>query len=336
MLIDRLLDTGANRATTFTTASGGVHDRTKTIGASENYSCIRRLWFAKNAPEAENADHRPAWGFFQRGHTVEDWLVGLIRESLPDGWQLLYVGADQTTLVDGVISATPDGLLITDEGEEVAVEIKSLDPRSNLDSPKLAHVHQMQVQMGLFSELTDHRPVRGVLYYVNSSDYSNIVEHHVEFDPGTYSEARERAERVYNTKRPHLLPAEGAWDDTCRLCPFTNACGEAVMSALPTGDNTPLEPEDLDVIKALVMDRHDADVEIKALTTDKKRAEEQLKVELRRLGLNKIRGEGWDIGYTKVAGRSSLDKDALTEAGINLDHFMRKGRDSERLTIKVK
>src|SRR5690606_30579618 len=112
MLIDRLLDTGAARVTEFRTADGALHDRSQTVGGSENHTCIRRLWFAKRGT-APDPGYRDNWGFFQRGHTVEDWLVGLITDALPEGYRLLYTGKDQRTLVSGRLSATPDGLLVT-------------------------------------------------------------------------------------------------------------------------------------------------------------------------------------------------------------------------------
>ncbi len=36
-----------------------------------------------------------------------------------------------------------------------------------------------------------------------------------------------------------------------------------------------------------------------------------------------------------VAGRKSIDTDALEDAGIDIEPFYRTGRESERLTIKV-
>ena len=350
MLIDRLLDTGAARVTEFRTADGALHDRSQTVGGSENHTCIRRLWFAKRGT-APDPGYRDNWGFFQRGHTVEDWLVGLITDALPEGYRLLYTGKDQRTLVSGRLSATPDGLLIASDGglsagggEELVIEIKSLDPRSNLDTPKHQHIHQVQIQMGLFRETTKHQPERALLLYVNASDYSHIVEHQVEFDPGRYAEAKSRADRVFDTPRAADLPAEGAWDDSCRYCPFTEACGVAVVEAAPRqsyaqGTSTDLEPEDLDTLKSLVLERDGVVCEIEELTRDKKILEERIKLELRRHDLKKIEGEGWSISHSLVAGRRSLDTDALEtaldEAGLDLDDFYKTGRESERLTIKV-
>ena len=343
MLIDRLIDTGAARVTHFRTADGALHDRSLTVGGSENHTCIRRLWFAKR-DTSPDPGYRDSWGFFQRGHTIEAWLVGLIQDALPEGYRLLYTGDSQRTLISGRLSATPDGLLITSEGEAVVVEIKSLDPRSNLDAPKHQHIHQVQIQMGLFRETTEHRPERALLLYVNASDFSHIVEHQVEFDPGRYAEARNRADRVFDTPRAADLPAEGAWDDSCRYCPFTQACGVAVVEAAPRhsyaqGTSTDLEPADLDTLKSLVIERDGVACEIDELSRDKKILEERIKLELRRHDLKKVDGEGWSISHSLVAGRRSLDTDtlekALDAAGLDLDDFYKIGRESERLTIKV-
>lgn len=128
-----------------------THDRSKTVGASEVFRCLRGVWFRKRGSEftiltpsglevvedgtefvdsnevpkfverevfteepmyPEDEDDEDSWGATRRGDLLEaHYVVPAVRDNLPKG-KLLFSGADQKTLVLGNNSATPDGLII--------------------------------------------------------------------------------------------------------------------------------------------------------------------------------------------------------------------------------
>ncbi len=117
-----------------------------------------------------------------------------LRAGMPPGCELLWAGEDQRTLVDGYISATPDGLIVNRSnqdvtiegfvlapGECIGVEIKSIDPRINLMDAKAEHIGQVHVQMGLIRACTEYRPNVVVVIYIDASFFDDIeiFSHHV-------------------------------------------------------------------------------------------------------------------------------------------------------------
>jgi hypothetical protein len=329
MIADRLKDYASRKKTVFVNTDGGVHDRSTTVGASESYACLRKVWFDKNQPVESDG-----WGFFARGHLCEEWLVDHIRKSIPDDWQLLYAGDDQVTLKNGRLSSTSDGLLVTPD-EDIAVELKSLDPRSNFDKPKPQHVQQMHVQMGMYREKTGHRPERGLLIYLDASDFSHIVEHWIEYDPAVYANAKRRADQVFTAPHAASLPAEGALANECRYCSHTEPCGQAVVQSYPTGDDA--VPEDgVQTLDELVHERAGLVAEMDDLKTEKGVLEERIKVLLRQYNARAVKGDDWSVSYALIAPRKSLDTKALEAAGVDLEPFYKEGKPSERLTIKVR
>lgn len=337
MLKQILQDYIAGTQTTFYRADGSVHDRSQTIGGSEVGQCIRKMWFDKNGAEVDKG-YVQNNGFFVRGHNVEDWVTSTAAASLPDGDQYLYIGDTQITLVDDRVSATPDGLYITADGEEVAVELKSVDPRTNLDKPKDQHVFQNQLQIELFHKLTDHSPTRGVVTYVNSSDYNHIIEHPVERDKTVLEAAHNRAEQVFNASHPLDLMPEGAWGDECRYCQFTSVCGNAVIKTFPTDECNAddFAEEVIDEFTKLIRNRDRLAQEKKTLDIQQKEIEELIKRQLRSEDVKKIKSDDWTISYSMTAPRRTLDTKAATAAGIDLEPFYKTGKSSERLTIRVK
>ena len=248
-------------------------------------------------------------------------------------FELLHAGKDQITLRDDLISGTPDGVLKTPTGEYVGLEIKSIDPRSNLTKPKAAHLQQVNVQMGLWRATNKYEIDRTYLLYVNASDYEDIRVFEVEYDAALYQRQKERAKEIFETA-PALLPAEGAYDGECRYCAFTQACGEAVLVTMPQKKNPELSDDQLDVLKALATELKQQETRLadtKALIGELK---ERLKVFLREADARSYTGDWFEISYARVKGRETLDKKALEEAGIELSPFMKKSDDSDRLTIK--
>ncbi|MEO5342198.1 MAG: hypothetical protein H7842_02470 [Gammaproteobacteria bacterium SHHR-1] len=332
MDLQRIKATAAARKTVFTNASGAVHDRSQFLGGSEAYGCIRRSWFSKH-DTPKNDGYTESWGHFARGHAIEDWAVDLIRKSYPQA-QYHYTGADQTTLVHQNLAVTPDGLLVLD-GEAIVVEIKSLDPRSNLDRPKPQHVFQAQLQIEMFHQCTEHRPEKAFLFYVNASDFSDLRLHPVERDEGVITAALNRASQVFNTADPLLLAPEGNLSDECKYCAWTQACGDALINHFPT-DKLDALPADLEEdLAELIERRENIKAEIGECKQDQAVIDEQIKVLLRQHNIKAAKAEAFNISYALVSGRKSLDLEAVEAEGIDLTPFYKEGKPSERLTVKL-
>jgi len=133
------------------TTKSWEHDRSKTLGASEVFGCLRKAWFKKRAiefteriqigmdtvedgvdvidgieyprfvetPTYADVDRYPpdedteeSWGAMRRGDILEaHFVVPAIRDNLPKG-KLIFGGNDQKTFIEGYNSATPDGIII--------------------------------------------------------------------------------------------------------------------------------------------------------------------------------------------------------------------------------
>jgi len=320
--------------TVFTTQAGEPLNRLLTVGGSEAHQCIRKTWFCKNEHPHDSA-YVENKGFFIRGHAIEDTVVDLLNSVLPDNFEYLYTGNDQRSLVDGQVSATPDGLLRNkDTGEEIVIEIKSLDPRSNFDKPKDAHIFQAQLQTELFNKLTKHAPQRAVLIYVDASDYSHVVQFDVERCESVLVGTHTRAKMIFTATNPTTLPAEGKYSGECRYCPYTTACGEAVIDSFPTDKIDDLTEELENKLGWFVNERQGADANIKKNTKLKGSLDERIKLLLRDHNIKACRGEDWSISYASIAGRKSLDTSSVEDAGIDLSPFYVLGKPSDRLTVK--
>jgi len=207
-----------------TTQRQFIQDRSQTVGASEVGRCARQTFFSKNEGDADygrgrDAGHVDGWGARVRGSVFEDaWWAPAMKASY--GERLLYAGSEQRTLVDGFLSATPDGLLIDQpadalahlnvpdiESDCIAIECKSIDPRSRLDEAKPEHVFQVQVQLGLLRTLTNHRPMYGVISYTDASFWDAVHEFVVRFDPSVYAIAQGRARQIMTNPDFAAMPA---------------------------------------------------------------------------------------------------------------------------------
>jgi hypothetical protein len=218
--------------------------RSQTIGASEIGRCARQLFYLKNEGDpvhgaCRNPDFVEGWGNPVRGTVFEEsfWTPAL---SAAYGDRLRFAGKDQETFVKGFLSATPDGLLIDLADDALAplgvaslggdrslvVECKSVHPNTRLTEPKLAHVYQVQVGLGLIRELTEHRPEYALISYTNASDWSETREFVVERDPAIFDVAQRRALQILTAMFAEALPPEGLTSGgrECEWCPYSNAC----------------------------------------------------------------------------------------------------------------
>lgn len=348
---ERLNQAIIDNPTVFTRWDGKPFERGKqTVSASELWQCARKMAFTRSDDHSEDPDWEQNYGFFERGHAVEDRMVQRLRQALPPGWSLLKAGDDQETLVYENVSATPDGLfcqtdpdiggpMVLPGGQEIwgaaVLEIKSLDPRANMSEPKAQHVAQAKLQIELFRALKLAEPTGAVLLYVDASDYSKRQWHWVDRDPGFLEVAMARSQMVQDAKDPMELMAEGVYDGSCQYCSYKEACGEATLRYLPIGEKE-LDGQAAADMEKLLSNRSKIIKELDRLARDKGQVEEHIRHTLRYAGTNKARVNGTSISYTKRSGPRTLDVKSLKKAlgDERLDNFYRTGRSSARLVIK--
>lgn len=334
-----------------------VQDRSQTVGASEVGKCARQVFFAKNEGDevygrGRNADHIDGWGARVRGTVFEDaWWYPAMRETYGD--RLLYAGPDQRTLVDGFLSATPDGVVVDVpadalahlgiddiEGDCIAVECKSIDPRSRLDEAKPEHVFQAQAQMGLLRALTNHRPSYAVISYTDASFWDLVREFVVRFDPAVYAVAQSRARQIMTATGVQDVRPEGviAGGRECELCAFTDACGRARADLVPEGAAS-IDPLMAETIADLARNAKALKSAAAAKEDEARHVEHELREMLAAAGTKRLDHEGVRIVWSPVKGRPSYDMKAIREAaeaaGVDLAQFERVGDPTDRLAITV-
>lgn len=320
------------------------HDRSQTVGASEVGQCARKVFFLKNEGDAvygagRNDDYEDGWGAKVRGTIYENhWWEPALRAAF--GERLLYAGPDQRTFVSGFLSATPDGLLLTD-GEPLLLECKTADPRTNLSEAKPEHVYQVQVQLGLVRELTNHKPTRGIISYTDTSFWNEVKEFEVVFDPAIYARALERATQIMTARGPQELKPEGyiAGGRECEFCPFSGACGQLKTDRVP-GDAAAIDPDVVDLVGDLARQIKSRKAAADAAAQGTRELEEELRGVLAQAGTRKVAGSDFSVSWAAVKGRPSWDmkglRAAAEAAGVDLSAFETAGDPSDRLTITIR
>lgn len=339
-----------------------AHDRTKTVGASEAFGCMRKSWFAKNGGEV-NKDYEKSWGALRRGDIIEQHHVApaitWFLEAFFNNARLIWAGDDQIThtSVDAPLTATPDGLVIDADDDALAhygipslggtgcfhLEIKSVDPRVNLKEEKAIHRGQTIVQMGLTRETTEYRPNYAVILYVDASFFDDMEVFIVPFDPKTFEIAKVRAREVFAKPLKAMTP-EGKIDGGCEYCQFSDHCARELGLATPkdgeaNAKNTPTKLM-VELEELLKAERSAASIK-KSTEAEHKEASERLKSWLRDVGVRQavVPGVG-KVSISFIKGRKSLDKESLREAceakGIDMDDHMVEGAGHDRLNISEK
>ncbi len=336
------------------------HDRTKSVGASEAFGCIRKNWFGKLGKKygyERDESYKESWGATRRGDIFENYQVvpavetGLRRR----GMDLIMAGDGQDTILKGTSSATLDGLIINapldllaeydipDLGNNCCVlEMKSFDPRINIVAAKEIHYGQTQMQMGMIRETTEHKPNYAVVLYVNASWLDDIRAFVVEYDHSAYEIGKRRNEKVFATTDPADLQAEGKLDGMCSYCPYEKSCEKVSVARVPAKRKAlnmkEVEAQDPSLIEALDGVVHELALKKK----EKKSVEreiEDLNEEVRQalIAANESRavGSGWKATYSTQKGRKSISKDKLIESGLDPEDYMTEGAGFEKLTVTV-
>lgn len=271
-------------------------ERLNTVGASEIGRCARQTWFRKRE-QPEDTPH-PGWGFRERGHNVEAWVMERLGDAVAHAQHFVH---------RGFMSATVD---CSYNGEPV--DIKSVDPRiSRL--PK--HEHVMQVRQQAF--LMD--APRGHLLYVNCSDYQDMKE--FTFEAADYSA---RAQAIMTGPMPS--PEGRITDDgECALCPYQIAClGEPV-----TGKGKLADAEA--AVVSAARDEYRLHSEAAAAAESlAKAAKERIRDVLRAADVYRAPG----LARISRSARTTLDAEAMERDGIDLTPYRKTGRMSESVTLE--
>lgn len=331
-----------------------AHDRSSTVGASEVFICLRKAFFEKRGKELgykPDQDYKESWGATRRGDLMENHhVVPAVSNHLPANATLLMAGEDQTTLVKGRASATPDGLIVGLERDalkqygipdnytgQVMLEIKSIDPRATLEEEKGNHHGQTQMQMGLIRDLTDYKPHFAVILYVNASFYDDIKVFVVEFDENIYKNGLARAEVPWETNDPTEIRPEGKFTGDCDYCKWRHACGNVVKESIPEKLKKAAEdPEAVSAMLEPITEYFEAKVDYDAAKQRFDEAKELVKETMMETGKQKIRGDGWQASWTFIDGRETIDRDALIKDGVDIKKYLTKGVGYDKLTVTAK
>jgi hypothetical protein len=308
-------------------------ERRSYMNASEALGCIRKQWYSKHQPDQGEPQ---SWGFARRGRGVEEHVVRCL---IAAGVDLRLAGKLQEGVYsdDHMISATPDGVQVTNDSL-IGTEFKSIDPRTNRSTlPKKEHVAQLQIGMALMSlareslGLPDLPFSHGVIVYTDASNWDDSIEFTVPFKPSILDDLKPRAQKILGSKTPGRLPREGKTNGyECKYCAFRQVCN--VDSTVETTDTT--RGNRGSRLETCLSDYIDAKVRKDQADGDLKVASERIKQELIKRGTSSIDIAGRHIELTSVAGRKSLDRKAVQEAGIDLTPYETVGAPSERLTVK--
>jgi hypothetical protein len=317
------------------------HDRVQTVGASEVGQCERKVFWLKNEGDLvhaapRDADYADGWGARLRGQIFEDhfWAPAMRAKF---GAALKFAGAEQKTLSLGFLSATPDGLVVGSD-DCFLIECKTIDPRTRLDGPKPEHAFQLQAQLGLVRELTQHQPTHAIISYCDSSFWNEVVEFTVVFDKAVYEIAKRRAASIMTATSAAELKPEGwiANGKECRWCPFTQPCGRDRSALPPHSDERP-DPQFVAEITDLAREAKRLDIAADATTAQLRTLQYEIRERLRAKGLRKVAGNGVTVTWSPVKGRPAFNMPAIREAaakaGIDLAQFESVGDPTDRLVI---
>lgn len=327
-------------------------DRSKTSGASETGQCLRKTWYKKN-DYPKDKDYVDSWGALRRGDVMEGaYIVPAITHGTPAGVQFLYAGKDQKTLVSGYLSATLDGLLtglpkdalskygVDDiESDCIITEFKSNDPGKKMEEPNPGYIIQVQQQLHLVHELTEHRPEYAVIISVDASWYDKIHVFVIKRDPAIGEACVKRGDLIFTTTDPKELPPEGklAGGKDCSYCPYQNQCSLAQIGRMPTQKtNSTLNEAGEVKLRILVEAYKDAMRAIKDQTLIKTGAAESIKQFLREQNQRFSKtNDGYSVSYSTRAGRKTLDVEAMEKDGIDLEKYRKEGNPSESLRVTM-
>lgn len=342
-------------------------DRRLTVGASECFGCIRKTFFTKRGDELgykADGGWTESWGAMERGNIIENsYIVPAIEEGLKRrGLKLIMAGDGQDTILDGIHSATLDGLIISEDGGplprdflayygvedigedvySIVLEMKSIDPRITMTHEKPVHRGQTQMQTGLIRDKTEYKPTLAVLLYVNASWLDDITIFVIDYEESIYNLGRKRNEKVFGEDDAALFAPEGKLDNMCQYCKYQDACNEVQQKRVPearaalTKKETELQNQELlDDLRPIVLERDDAKHTIKELETAVEGLNEVIRQELIKHNVSRAVDDDFKATYTYQKGRKTISAAKMKAAGLDPEDYMSEGNGFEKLTVTV-
>ena len=333
-------------------------DRRLTVGASECFGCIRKTWFTKRGHEfgvKTDPDHEDNWGAMERGNMIENHFIVPAMESglRRRGMDLIMAGDGQDTIIDGIHSATLDGLVIDAPSDVLAfydvpdiksdcfnLEMKSFDPRLTLEHEKPVHRGQVQMQMGLVRDTTDYKPEFSALMYINASWLTDMRLFPIPYDDAVYNIGRARNEKVFAEDTANAFATEGKLDGLCKYCNYQDACNEITRERVPSArkalNKQEISEQDqkfIDSLTPLVLQRNTLSKVGKETKVALEEINEQIRQALIAKGESRVVGGDWKVTYTSQAGRKTLSKALMIADGVDPDRYMQEGGSFEKLTV---
>lgn len=209
------------------TYTGEELDRRNFVTASEVGGCLRQAYLTKRTPMKESGD---GWGYAERGHAVEAWIVDKINTALDNKaheWEFLNIGQNQVSYHYNFQSGTPDGILLrTVSNHALVLDIKSIDPRTNRKNlPRKKDIKQVHQNADLLRKCLNLNVVGAILFYMDASNFEDSVQKNIDLDENLIRLMEERARRVMTAKDQSDLPPEGLLEaNGCKYCPVTSLC----------------------------------------------------------------------------------------------------------------
>ena len=336
-----------------------AHDRSKSLGASECFGCIREAWFKKRGAEfgfEKDDDALVSTGAAERGNLIENhYVVPALKDGkfLPFGAATLGMGDEQKTFFSDSVSATPDGLIygLADDAlaknygipslkalggdDSIVIEIKSIDPRITLREAKARHEGQAGMQLGIIREKTDFRPAVAIIIYIDASFLDEIDEFVIHYDPNVYAAGKSRAATLFETDDPAELMAEGRIDGTCKTCDYDRACRRVSNAMVPEEDVGGEADELTDQLYPLIAEYIDRDRDASEAEDRAKEIKEQIKQILANANRNKIANDRIKVRWTRVKGRKTFQQKLAKEAGVDLEPYMKESEGYDKLTLDL-
>ena len=313
------------------TYDGKELPREEYLTASEVGSCLRKSYFDKKNQAAFFSN-----GYAERGHAIEHFWADKLRLTKHE---IHFMYPHQVSFYDPELglSATPDGLLRLPSGEWVLFDFKSVDPRTNKSKlPKKKHVYQVTQGMFLVNAcLPDYDIRRAFIWYIDASDIWDIVECEIPYSEEMVEEVINRALTLWNADDADELPAEGILNGDCDYCPHHSRCSafidiERKMEVAKTGGMGFLEltGDKTDILEQYV----DFYYGQKKLEEELERHKDEVKEIVKQAG-GQLIINGNKVSYAEYPGKQTVDQEALTAAGIDLDLFRKTGKPYGTLRI---
>ena len=324
--------------------SNWAHNRNDYMGGSDIPQCERAVADKKKNPQDFDGS-----GFTARGHSCEAWLAGTggVFERMQAGLQqqghdvwFSATGKNQMTLIDEPLrcSVTPDGFLHVD-GETIYLEIKSIDPRVNLNGkPRAKHVAQVQWGMEIAHRIGHSRPQRAFLLYMNASDFADITVFDIERDPIAARELLRRAQRIQSARSAFDLEPEGllAGGAECVNCHLKDKCKAERIERIGALDETKdtLPSHVVAQLDELARNRVTAMLDEAEAKAAKERLGDEIRMVMEENNTSVAKTPGFAIRFSVTKGRETFDRKQAEADGLDLSPYLRTSNGSPRLTIR--